>query len=159
MFNEAEFPRPGTLRDKFAWRVVVSPLPQADDFRVSLQGDETDRIKDEIERHVRETVAESVKDLWQLLYDAISHVVERLKDADAIFRDSLLGNVRELCDVLPKLNLLDDPHLEAARKEILAQVVSQDPEMLRKNKRARKQTAEAAAKILDGMKAFMGPAA
>ena len=43
-----------------------------------------------------------------------------MADPKKVFRDSLVENARELCELLPKLNMTDDPNLEAIRKELTA---------------------------------------
>ena len=54
-----------------------------------------------------------------------------------IFRDSLLDNAVELCGLLTKLNITNDPKLEEARKALESAVCNVDIKDLRKDVGAR----------------------
>ena len=90
-----------------------------------------------------------MKSVWERLHKVVSKVVEKLGNADAIFRDTLIGNVVDLCNILPDLNLEDDPQLEDLRKEVERSIGSLDPAMLREDPEGRKVIAADAKKILD----------
>lgn len=48
LFRAEDYPRPKEIRDKFAFETKVMPLPDANDFRVTLGDEEKDRIKRQI---------------------------------------------------------------------------------------------------------------
>jgi hypothetical protein len=50
-----------------------------------------------------------------------------------IFRDSLMTNAYELCDLLSKLNVTNDPKLEQARQALESAVDGKSAEQLRKS--------------------------
>jgi hypothetical protein len=50
-----------------------------------------------------------------------------------IFRDSLMTNAYELCDLLSKLNVTNDPKLEQARQALESAVDGKSAEELRKS--------------------------
>lgn len=158
MFCEDDYPAPHKIRSHYTWETSVDPLPSADDFRVSLSDDETARIQKEITDRTQAAVSQGMRDAWQRLYDAVSHMADRLSDADAIFRDSLVGNVRDLCSLLPKLNLTGDAHLERMRQDVEARLAGCEPQDLRDNKRHRADVAQKAREIQSAMAAFMGGA-
>jgi hypothetical protein len=89
------------------------------------------------------------------LRKVVSSIIEKCSSPDAIFRDSLIGNARELCNVLTRLNVTDDPILETLRQqtETLSMV---EPETLRRNDDVRAETAKQAQSILDAMTATYG---
>jgi hypothetical protein len=98
---------------------------------VPLSDDEAAAIRADIDARTRQALQEGLQDAWKRLHDALAHVAERLSDPEAIFRDSLIGNLRELCDVLPLLNFADNPDLENARKAVENKLAGLDPEALR----------------------------
>ncbi len=155
LFNREDYPEPSEVRDKFAFRTVIGPIPQAQDFRVSLAADEVSAIQEEIEQRLVQSNAAATADLWKRLYEVVGHMVERLSDPDAIFRDSLIGNMVRLTELLPKLNLYDDPQLEAMRRRIETGLCSYAPGDLRKDKQARKQAASEASDVLAAMSGYM----
>lgn len=155
LFRPEAYPSASDLRTRFRWRVGVTPMPEAGDFRVDLQDDVVADVKADIEKQVQEACREAMSDLWQRLYEAVTHIAERLTNAKGIFRDSLISNVKELCDMLPKLNILNDPALEGMRQEILKGLASEKPEELRTNEKQRTAAAKKAQDIVEKMKGLM----
>jgi len=161
LFRPEDYPAPEELRSKFSFETKVMPLPDAGDFRVTLGDDEKERIKRQITAAVEASLQVASRELWQRLYEAVSHLAERLQaykvTGDGIehpFRDSVVTNLVKLVDVLPKLNVTGDPELEhlaaQARSSLLV-----DPQELRKSESVRTETAKAAAAISARMAGYM----
>jgi len=159
MFNSADYPPIEKIRSKFTWQVSIDPLPVGGDFRVELSDEEARRIREDIDGRTKQALQEGLQDAWKRLHEALGKAVERLSDPKAIFRDSLIGNLRELCDVLPLLNFADNPDLERARRKVETRLAGLDPETLRGNSRSRAKAASDAKQIMNDMAAFMGKAA
>jgi hypothetical protein len=81
-------------------------------------------------------------------------MAERLSNADAIFRDTLTGNIQSLCDVLKSLNITEDPELEAMRKRIDEKLTGYNPDSLRKGRNIRMEVAKEAQDILSHIEAL-----
>lgn len=156
LFVSDHYPTAKKLADKFSWSVEVTPLPSANDFRVDLGTAETKQIKAEIESRVKQTMTSAMQDVWRRLYDAVNHIAERLGKTDNIFRDSLIDNVKELCDMLPKLNITDDTKLEQMRREVIRKLTKRSPSELRNDPQERKDAATAANTILETMQGYIG---
>ena len=156
LFSRKDYPDPVSLRDKFNFSVSVNPVPDSDDFRVSLSDDEVDQIKADIEARVKDSISSAMRDAWDRLYQAIKHMTEKLNDPKAIFRDSLVKNITDLCDLLPRLNLTGDPNLEKITTEARAALGALDPEDLRRYELERKVAADKAGDILSKMSSYMG---
>ncbi len=156
LFNAKDYPSAFDLPGKFNFAVAVIPVPAAGDFRVSLSDDEVDQIKADIEARVRESIAAAMQDAWARLFKVLKHMVDKLRDLKAIFRDSLVVNIQELCDILPRLNLTDDKDLKKIIRETKQIVSGLDPEILRKHELDRKVAADQADGILKKMAAYMG---
>jgi hypothetical protein len=156
LFNSQDYPTQRQIRAKFHFSTHISPLPDQGDFRVDLGTDEVSAIQADIEARVQAQVKESVNDLWGRLHKAIGHVVERLKGSDKIFRDSLVANIKELTDVLPRLNITGDAALARTIEEARAALADLDPQELRENEAERKVAADKADDILKRMAAYMG---
>jgi hypothetical protein len=154
LFNANDYPALNRIGKKFAFEVKVDPMPTAADFRVDLQATEVDRIRQEIEHRATQATNEAMQDLWNRLHDVVSKMAERLGTKDAIFRDSLVENVHDLVDLLPRLNLTGDARLEALRQEVAAKLTRHGPQTLRENRQARRETARAAEDILQAMAGY-----
>ncbi len=156
LYKPEMFPTAREIKSKFHWSVNYLPLPDSKDFRVDLGAETTKAIQQDIEAQTQTALEASMRDLWDRLYKVIGKVAERLSDPKNIFRDSLIGNVTELCDLLPHLNVMGDEKLEDMRQQVLKTITSQKPDELRVNETERDKTAKAAKSILDTMGQFMG---
>jgi hypothetical protein len=143
------------LRHWLYWNVSILPMPEATDFRVELGDDIVKEIKSDIEEQSQRASSTALSDCWQRLYKVTSAIADKLNDPKGIFRDTLITNAIELCDLLPKLNVVGDPDLNRLREELLSKVATQDQAVLRKNKKVRADVAKQASDIADAMKAFM----
>ncbi|BCO09301.1 hypothetical protein GF1_16770 [Desulfolithobacter dissulfuricans] len=156
MFRYADYPTWEKLEEKFKFSVSVSPLPSGQDFRVGIADEEIRRIQQDLEARLVDAQVEAMKDLWQRLYKAVSHMADKLTDLDGRFKNSLVGNLCDLVDLLPRLNLTNDPVLEQMRRDVEESLCIYEPEELRKNPVARKEAAEAAIFITAAMEGYMG---
>jgi hypothetical protein len=156
LFCESDYPSTDQLRSDFLARFNVTPITDENDFRVTLSDDETEKIRAAIKRDCQDNLQGTLMDCWQRLYDAVNHMSQKLADGDSVFRDSLVGNVRELVDLLPLLNVSDDQNLIDAVDAVKTELCDREPKELRTEPTARKEQAAAAAKIVEAMGAFMG---
>ena len=156
MYKESDYPSLDFLRNKYRFKTSFLPIPDANDFRIDLGGAELDRIKLEVEQNLKNAETAAVRDLWDRLHDAIKHIIDRLSEKDAVFRDTLIENVIELSDLLPRLNFTNDTHLEELRKEINQSICTITPESIRNDANLRKATSDKAADIMKKMEGYMG---
>jgi hypothetical protein len=122
LFNRDEYPSRDEVNHKFYFRTNYFPLPQSGDFRVDIGNEMLAELQDNYAKHLSEKVNEAMSDVWSRLHETLKHLSERLEIGDKgekkIFRDSLIENAQELCDLLSKLNVTNDPKLEEARKDL-----------------------------------------
>lgn len=161
LFRPEDYPSAREIRDKFSFETKVMPLPDAADFRVALGDEEKERIKRQITASVEASLNVASRELWQRLYEAVSHMAERLaaykvtaEGVEHPFRDSIVTNLVKLADVMPKLNVTGDPELDRLTAEVRASLLV-DPNELRKSEAARNETAKAAAAIAEHMAGYM----
>lgn len=136
LFNRNEYPSVDEIRHKFGFRVGFLPLPQAGDFRV----DATTEVINEMEEQYKETLNTRIQqvneDLWERLHSTIKHMADRMGvSADGkknIFRDSMVDNAVDLCDLLKRLNITNDQKLEKARASLESALLGVDATELRK---------------------------
>ena len=118
LFNPLDYPSPSKIKEKFGVNVRVLPLPSADDFRVSLQSEEIEHLKKELEKQTSESLKQAMLSIYKKIEKLTQHMAETLADTDAKFHKTLTGNLQKVVDVLPELNLTGDAELTALGKEI-----------------------------------------
>lgn len=162
LFNQADYPV--DIRGRFGFGVRFMPLPASDDFRANIADEEAARIRDQIAGEMQEVARAAMADLWGRVHDVVSHMADKLKGyrvdlttgkAEGVFRDSLVGNVRDLAALLPRLNVTGDSALSAIHDRIVGELVSYDAGELRENQIAREAVAGRADAILRDMAEFM----
>lgn len=158
MYDPNEYPSPDVIRGKFDMTIRFEPVPDAADFRVDISDDDVKAIRADITKNIASQQQVALQHCWTRLREVVSKIEERLSDPEAIFRDSLIDNARELVKVLPALNLLGDPELEAARADVEHRLCMTSPQRLRTDKAVRAQTAQAARDILDRMQKYAAAA-
>lgn len=117
MFNPAEYETVVAVRRKFAFAVDVQPIPIADDFRVveGIPPDEVDKLVGKASQAADARLNAAMEDAYQRLYDVVAKMASTLDAYGAKeirkFNDTLVGNIAELVEVMPALNLTGDPKL------------------------------------------------
>jgi len=156
LYRDEDYPGVMDVRERFALDVQYSPVPAIGDFRVDLARDQIDAIEQSVNDRVEYAAQLAIKDAWDRLYQSVARISERLSDPEAIFRDSLIGNAREVCDALKRLNVTDDPALEEMRQHVERELTAHDPAVLRDTPRVRRAVAEKADAILSTMRDLYG---
>jgi HEPN domain-containing protein len=156
MFKDEDYPPVQLIHHKYHFEVVINPISNPNDFRVSINDKEVERIKKDIETRMNKAQVDAMKNLWDRLYEKVQKIADTLGKSDAIFRDSLIGNVVSLCELLPKLNIENDPELTKMKNEIENNLITYSPNDIRNNSKIREETADKADAILKKMASYIG---
>ena len=152
--DTVELPTAEQLRGKFGHKTEILPLPDAGDFRVEMAGAEVERIKKQIQSSVEETTKKAVSSVWEQLKELVSKVEETMGEPDKRFRNTLISNLAEYCDLIPKFNLTEDDKLTEVRKEVMTKLATLQPDDLREDKKDRKAARKAAQDVLNKMQMY-----
>jgi hypothetical protein len=122
MFKASDYPSLDEVKDKFGFRRAINPLPQSGDFRLDIPSHDLEDLKRDYETKFEERLADAMKAPWEKLHRVLTDMSEKLKDngddEKKRFHDSFISNPVELCELLTKLNVTNDPKLEQARQEL-----------------------------------------
>ncbi len=155
LYNEGDYPDVNMVEEKFSMDLVILPLPKTD-FWVQSIDDELLNVQADVERRLEEAQRKAMEECWNRLYERVKHMADKLSTPDAIFRDSMVDGLGELCDLLPRLNFSDDPALEDMKDKVKKSLTSVRPEALRNDPALRRNKAREAGSIIHQMSAFMG---
>jgi len=109
-------------------------------------------------------VKAALNSVFERIAGHAEHIMKRLREykpaqgegrADNIFKDSLVYNIKELAELLPGLNITGDVRIDKLQEQLLEQLVSNPPEILRADDKVRASTANKAEEILKKVKSFM----
>lgn len=144
MYDPKDYP--DDVRSKFDFSLNFSNVPVANDFRVNLSADHVRLIKEDIARQQQDRHQKAVLDLWGRVKTVVTTIHNQTSDEDRRIYDSSIEKARELVDLLPLMNIDNDPALNQAAEDVKALLVP--PDRLRQDKQLRAKTAKAANDLL-----------
>lgn len=147
-----EFEYPNNLQHYFGCKISFMPVPDISDFRVELTEEEKQTFLDSMDKVEKD----ALKECWERLSEVVSKARDRLLDPSAVFRNSLIYNVHETCDLISRLNVTENKNLETVCREAETLALNISPDKCRENNAAREEAAAALAAISDRMSGFMG---
>lgn len=140
LFDRDEYPDAEVVRRKFGFAYYFTPVPMAGDFRVDTSEAALQELKEHYENQYNSRLENAMQDVWQRMFDCLTHMKDRLTDEvvagdvkKKIFRDSLIENAMELINIMPALNLTNDPKLTQATQDLKQALLGVDVKTLRDN--------------------------
>jgi membrane-bound lytic murein transglycosylase len=146
LYHPDDYPHTDDIRSRFSMQNFFTPVPDANDFRVDVGTEHIAKIRQDLEQAMQERQKQAIKECYSRVREVVERMHERLSDPEAIFKNSLIENARELIKILPGLNITEDPELEAVRQEVEDMLLQ--PDVLRTNKRKRAEVAKKASEVL-----------
>jgi hypothetical protein len=141
MYKADDYPPIEDVRMKFGFRRSVKPVPEAGDFRLDVPADDLKELVVEFEEQQTQKLAEACREPWDRLHTELTTISKKLTDMDGEdkrrYHDSLISNPLELCQLLTKLNITNDPKLEEARKQLELTMLGADLESIKEDSTAR----------------------
>ena len=175
MYKESDYAFLDTIEDRYTFKRLVTPVPSGGNFIADLIDSEITTIKDDIEEANKAMLDNAVQDSFSKLHTAVKHIadsldgytVERVRKAGGKWKnepsrrlyDSMLGNLADLIDVLPALNITNDVQLDGLIADIKASdILKHDVETFKQPNNAAvvKAVQSEANEIADKMAGFFG---
>lgn len=130
LYSADDYPSVEEVMDKFDFRVVFSPVPEAGDFRLDIPQQELDLVKQEYEANFASRLDDAMRTPWEQLHKMLTGMSSKLTESDEEtkrrWHDTFLTNAHEMCAMLTHLNVAKDPKLEAARRQLESALVGAD---------------------------------
>ena len=151
LFREEDYPATDKLRTKFGVKLQVLPIPSGADFRVQMSEEEQARVCREIDANVRQSLSRGTEDLWKRLREVVAHMVDRLNEPESRYHTTLVTNVFDLVEILPRINVNGDAELNRFADQIREKLCNYSAQDLKKHELIRAATASDAAEIVAEM--------
>lgn len=156
LFKPEDYPSVDQLRRKFYVGLDIDTVTEAGDFRLKIEGDAAERLKSEVEASVERRIAGVMQEAWGRLADQLEGLYDRLtSEKRAGLRVAYLDNLNSLVAMLPDMNVLQDPNLDAIIQRTQAMLKGVDIQDLRTDPIVKKSVSDEAQQIMDTMKGFM----
>lgn len=155
LYKAEDYPPLDDVKLKFGFRRTVKPVPEAGDFRLDVPADDLRELVVSFEEQQTQKLAEACREPWDRLHAELLAISKKLTDVDGEdkrrYHDSLISNPLELCQLLTKLNITNDPQLEEARKQLELTMLGANIESIKEDAFARQ---EVKSKVDDILKKF-----
>lgn len=170
LFSHDDYPTVESLERKFAFRTNYMPIPDAGDFRVDVGNEAIRELREEYATFYKRQYDTAMNDVWTRLHKTLTNMSERLDYVDTgeveiywsapskanpngkkmsrrvgvkNFRDSLVGNARDMIDLLRVCNVTNSgqmsamaDRLEEALSGVTADALREDAYLRTETKRA-----------------------
>jgi len=155
MYKAEDYPELTDVMLKFGFRRTVKPVPEAGDFRLDIPAHDLEEMREEFLKQQDNKLAEAMREPWDRLHEMLVGISEKLTDAEGDskkrYHDTLITNPIELCGLLTKLNVTNDPKLEEARRQLELAMIGADIEDIKEHADSR---VELKSKVDDILKRF-----
>jgi hypothetical protein len=143
LFNPADYPSVDEVHSKFGFRLVFSPVPESNDFRLQVAEQDLTDLRRQYEDSFNERLADAMREPWTRLHKLLTGLSEKFTDVEGDeekkrYHDTLITNAQGLCSLLTHLNITKDPKLEQARRDLELTMLGADIEVIKESPEVRK---------------------
>lgn len=154
LYNPTDYPTVEEVANKFAFKLVFSPVPESGDFRIDVGNMDLDHLRTQYESAYDARVAEAMQTAWGKLHSTLTSVSEKLTEPEGdkpkLFHGTFINNIREMVELLSHLNITKDPELERARRQLDQAIGTLDVDDLRGDAGARADLKTRVDEVLKG---------
>jgi hypothetical protein len=169
LFREEDYPTLQELDDKFDMLIDIQPMPDAAEFVVAgIVDEEVKRIEAARAEQSKKMVADAMRETCTRLLETITGtekkpgLIQKLAKFEKLgssvkhpFRDTAISNIKDMLDLLPGLNLTNDPKINDIADRIRKELVSLSCEDLRNDDTLRETAINKADALADEITAHM----
>jgi hypothetical protein len=158
LYQQSDYPSRAKLERKLVFEINEMPLSDVNDFRCTLTTDDEIAIKARIEAQLAQAQANIQAENRNRLATALGELVSKLARYDGTrsgaFRDSVLDDIREQVNLLPKMDLVGDQELIDMIANVEKTICGNSPEGLRENETLRQSVIADSDKMLTTMRGW-----
>jgi hypothetical protein len=157
LYRPEDYPTEDDIREKFAFNVIYTPIPESGDFRVDVGSEQMQELQEAYEDHYTTQINRAmsnihdrtVKELTKL-HDSINW--EEGEKKGKIF-ESVFDSCLELIDMLETCNLTGNTQMSAVHAKLKSQFMGKgmqalSPEALKEDAVLRRQTRDVVAEAI-----------
>ena len=162
MYDPRQVPTEQTILSSFSISWEFMPIPESGDFRVEIAESEVQRLAADYQHAKMKREQLATRDIWERACAAISHLAERLAARDeseagpegtrkSPIRESTLDKLLELSDLIPRLNVLEDPAVDLLASDMRTKLCKYSAYQLKELPSARVEVMDEATRLIDLM--------
>jgi len=144
LYKAEDYPEIEEVKQKFGFRRTVKPVPEAGDFRLDIPAEDLEEMRSTFIDQQDKKLADAMREPWERLHKTLVGMSEKLTDVEGDdgkkrYHDTLITNPLELCELLTKLNVANDPKLEEARRQVELTMMGANIESIKEDAHTRNE--------------------
>ncbi len=151
MFDPDDYPDIAKLDGKFGFELTIQPVPRGTDLKViGLLDHDLQKLRDDIDKNLEERLQVAMKDAWTRLYNGIKRLTGK-----KIHAAETIQHLCDLVEILPMLNVANDPKLTSLAKEVSSSLCVQNPDQIKHDEKLKKDIVHNAKELLKEVEGAM----
>jgi hypothetical protein len=152
-YKVEDFPTVNQIRSYFEYSYTFIPVPTIDDWRLEgLASVDQGNLKIEIEDQVKVMYNRATREMFDRAKEILTRVAKQAREytggpGSAQLRDATIENLKEMANLVVKMNVTDDPELSRIGYEMIEAFADEQGQQLRHDQTARDRIAAAAERI------------
>ena len=146
-FKAEFYPEKEHVREQFRFTLFTAPMPRSSDVVLDYLAEEKlIELRSQLEGEATRAGVMAGQQVMGRVLSRVAKICETLTDPEAVFRDSLIDNLREVLDIAPALNIAGNPDVTRLITECREKLLKA-PDTLREASAVRELTAAHAKNI------------
>jgi hypothetical protein len=152
LYDAGDYPARESLFSRYSFDTTVQPLPvSANLLDLGLESAEGEELRLSLEKDMADTFARANRRLWDDLFARLEKLTSKLGDEKAYVMEETIEAVRKLAELLPRMNITNDPNLEVLATHLTASLDGLSAEKVKHNSALRDKAAEDTHRVLSIM--------
>jgi len=148
LFDAADFPTQAELRDRFQFRLSISPVPHAAELKLSSVSAAVEaELRSEYDQLLRDRLAEAQLEVWLRVMEPVAKLADVLSSPDKVFKASTVESVRAIAEMAPKMLVEPDDELTAVCQRVSDVLAGLDAKVLRESNEVRADAATSVSQV------------
>lgn len=155
MFKTMDYPNWDEVSELYGARIKRKVLQTENDIRIASHSKIEDAVREEIMEENRENEERAMKDLWNRLYEPIQKLAEKMQEPELKGNKTLVTNIYDIVEVLPRLNVFGNAEFEIMYKEVEDKLCQHSVKKLKLDEDAHAETRQAVDEIMKKMEGYV----
>ena len=157
---KTSYPEFQEIRGSFGFDIKYEPIATSGDLRIEAEDELKEKLRKEVETYHSEKTKAAMQDILDRIIGTIKHMRTRLEEYTKLkeageksprLHATIVENIRELVQILPFLNITDDPNIEILRQKMESDLADFDIDILKESKNEREDAIKKADDILNNI--------
>lgn len=162
LWRAEDYPSVDVLRTKFKWAVTRIPLAESGDFRLDIEAEAQDVIKQQYETHYANVLQGAMGDLWKRVHDNLTRLLSNLALKDGEFdakgnqvfgkmNESVFQTSLDMIGMLRDYNLTGDTQMMATADRLENMLYGMNTEVIKSSETLRIDKAAEVKSLIDSL--------